>query len=883
MRILLSGIFMMLIIAGTSQNYGYVEGIVTNELEQPVPECGIKVLGTNTGTVTDNKGHYILKVPADQDITIKYSTVEYWSKKIRTKVNSGETKQLNIALSFKAFEAIEVQGKEKDVTVEKIQSIPPSAMSSAAENIESTLQSQGFGVRQNNELSAGYSVRGGNFNENLVYVNDIEIYRPFLARSGQQEGLSFINPYMVGNIKFSSGGFDAKYGDKLSSVLDVKYKETTTKGELNGSVVTSLLGASAYVQHAPSTRFNFITGYRYRTNQYLLGALDTKGEYRPIFADYQGMFNYALKENLKLTFFGSYSKNEYRVIPQSRETNFGNINQALRFTVYYDGKEVTQFETYMGALSLTHEVNENLTLKYFTSIFHTVQFEHFDLLGEYKLDELERDLGNSQYGDVAFNRGVGAFLNHARNDIDALVANAYHKGYLRKNKHYISWGAKYQIEQIRNKINEWKYVDSARFNIPHPADSVGYVDPTAQPYQYLNMSYKISADNYVSSARTMGYIQDRYTKSFPKEVIYFDSVKTADTAYAIHDTINTYKYLKITGGVRANYWTFNNQTVVSPRASLNYQPAVFLTHNGKVYRRQVNIRLASGYYYQPPFYRAMRNLAGQINPMIRAQKSIHFIAGGDFTFYKWNRPFKFGAEAYYKLLRDIIPYQIDNIRVLYYGKNDAKGYATGLDMKLNGEFIKGVESYMSLSFLKTQENITDDYYYTYYNAEGQEIIKGYTADQVATDSTIHYPGYIPRPTDQRVSFSMFFQDRMPKEWDTPKIKFSTMKMNLTMIFGTRLPYGPPGDYRYKDTLRSTLYKRVDIGFSKEFLTDKTRIKDGSIWKKVDKMWVSFEVFNLLDISNTMNYTWIKDVTGRQYSIPSYMTSRRLNLKLVVQF
>lgn len=883
MRILTSGLFLILFITSFSQEFGYIEGTILNELEQPVSDCGIFVNGTSIGTTSNNKGKYILKVPANTELTIKFSTVEYWNKKIKTSVNKGETKTINVTLNFKTLQTIEVEGQEKEITIDKIPSIPPSAISNPAENVEQTLQFSGYGVSSNNELSAGYNVRGGNFNENLIYVNDIEIYRPFLARSGQQEGLSFINPYLVGDIKFSAGGFDAKYGDKLSSVLDIKYKETKSTGELNGSFVTSLLGASAHIQHAPTTRFNFITGVRYRTNAYLLGALDTKGEYKPTFVDYQGMFNYAISEKLKLTFFGTYSKNKYLVVPESRETSFGNINQALRFTVFYEGQEITEFETYMGAFALTHEVNDDLTLKYFTSVFRTFQSEHFDLLGEYKLDELERDLGNDEYGEVAFNRGVGAFLNHARNDLDALVANVYHKGYLRKKQHYISWGAKFQLEQINDKIKEWDYIDSARFNVPHPTDSVGYVNPSAQPYQYLTLSSTLKSQNIVNSSRIMGYIQDRFTKSYPVKINYIDTVLINDSLVIINDTIETHKFMKITGGVRANYWSFNNQTVVSPRASINFQPAHFLTHNGQILRREVNFRFATGYYYQPPFYRAMRNLSGQINPAIRAQKSIHFVAGGDFTFFKWNRPFKFGAEAYYKSLRDIIPYEIDNIRIRYYGENNAKGYATGVDLKLNGEFIKGVESYVSLSYLKTEEDILNDFYYTYYNASGEEIITGYTADAVATDSVIHYPGYIPRPTDQRVSFSMFFQDRMPEEWNTSKVKFSTLKVNLTMVFGTRLPYGPPGNERYLDTLRSSLYRRVDIGFSKEFLTDKTKFKDGSIWKKIDRMWLSFEVFNLLDISNTMNYTWITDVTGRQYSIPSYMTSRRLNLKLVAEF
>ena len=374
-----------------------------------------------------------------------------------------------------------------------------------------------------------------------------------------------------------------------------------------------------------------------------------------------------------------------------------------------------------------------------------------------------------------------------------------------------------------------------------------------------------------------------YRVAIPKIIYFEDSVKSKDTTYFIQDTIETNSYFSMTGGVRANYWDYNNQLVISPRISFNFRPAWFYVRENEIYRRNVSFRFATGFYYQPPFYRETRNLQGVINPEIRAQKSVHFVLGSDYTFFMWKRPFKLGAEAYYKHLTDIIPYEIDNVRIRYYGENNAKGYATGIDLKINGEFVKGIESYASLSYMKTQEDILDDYFYDYYNSDGEEIVAGFTANDVATDSVRTEPGYIPRPSDQRVSFALFFQDRMPEEWNTKKVKWSTLKVNLTVVFGTALPYGPPGQDRYKDTLRSSLYKRVDIGFSKEFLTNKTKYKEGSIWKKIDRMWLSFEVFNLLDISNTINYNWVKDVSGRQYAIPSFLTSRRLNLKLVVQF
>lgn len=877
-------LLLLLVLNSNAQSTATLSGTLYNELNQPVVDANIKLLGTNKGTATNEKGEFSLTVPANEKFSIKYSSAQYWNRKLNYMLTPGENKKVRIILNYRTFDEHVVTYRDPGTgAIEHFDIIPPSEMVGPGESLEQTLKFGNFGVSQNNELSAGYNVRGGNFNENLIYVNDIEVYRPFLARSGQQEGLSFINPYMVNDILFSAGGFDARYGDKLSSVLDITYSEATTPKELNGSFTASLLGAAAHVEHNVSSRFNFITGIRYRTNSYLLGALDTKGEYKPTFIDYQGMFNFNLTEKTKLSLFGTYSKNKFRVIPESRETNFGSINEALRFTVFYEGQEITEFETYMAATSLTHKPNDSLTLKFISSIYQTHESESFDLLGEYKLDELERDLGSDEHGEVAFNRGVGAFLNHARNELNATVANFYHKGTLRNKKHKIQWGAKYQHEIINDKISEWNQIDSARFNIPHPQDSVGYIDPTAQPYQYLTLSNVVKSKNDLRSNRVSGYIQDRYRLSLPTVVYFEDSIITKDTSYVIKDTIKTNKYFSTTFGIRGNYWDYNQQLVISPRVSFNFRPAWFYLRENEVYRRNVNFRFATGFYYQPPFYRETRNLQGEINPEIRAQKSIHFVLGSDYTFFMWERPFKLGAEMYYKHLSDIIPYEIDNVRIRYYGNNNAKGYSTGIDLKINGEFVKGIESYASLSFMKTEEDILDDYYYDYFNSDGEEIINGFTENDVVTDSIRYEPGNIPRPSDQRVSFALFFQDKMPEEWNTEKVKWSTLKVNLTVVFGSALPYGPPGEDRYKDTLRSSFYKRVDIGFSKEFLTDKTKYKDGSLWKKIDKMWLSFEVFNLLDISNTINYSWVKDVSGRQYAIPSFLTSRRLNLKLVAQF
>ena len=856
-----------------------IKGSLKTSKGKPINKANISVIGTKIGTTSNKKGEFKFEIENTGSFNLEVSHVKY--QKISKKLNSDTDSVIFIKMKNKVLQTLDVEYKDPgSSTTEILPTINASNVALPSGNIEGLLSSVGFGVRQNNELSSGFNVRGGNFDENLIYVNGIEVYRPFLARSGQQEGLSFINPSMVENIVFSAGGFDAKYGDKLSSVLDISYREPV---DFEANLSTSLLGTQLQFGDRPNSLINYNFGFRYRTNAYLLGALDTKGEYQPRFADVQGLINFNLNEKLKLTAFGTAANNLFSVQPENRQTNFGNINEALRFTVFYEGQENTQYKTYMGALSLQHQTTEKLSLNYFISTFNTDETEYFDLLGEYRLDELERDLSSDQYGDVAYNRGVGAFLNHARNQLKANVINFYHKGDFINKKQKTSWGLKLQGEKVTNDIKEWNYLDSARFNTPKPIDSVGYQDPSSIPYQQLVLSNLIKANNKIASSRLTGFVQHRFKFNRSKEInLHYNN----DSNFNLDTTFTSQDYFTATIGARANYWTFNNQTVFSPRINIKWRPAFYKFENNQIVRKNITFRLATGYYYQPPFYRAARYLDGSINPTIRAQKSIHIVAGGDLVFNMWDRKFKFGSEIYYKFLQDIIPYEIENVRVNYYGENLASGYARGIDLKINGEFVEGIQSYASLSWLQTKEDLSNDFYYEYFNQNGEKIIPGYTIDQNRADSILYEPGFIPRPTDQRLSFSMFFQDQMPDDWDTEKVKWSNMKVNINVLVASRLPYGPPGNKRYSDTLRSSFYKRVDIGFSKDLInneTDRSKFKEKSIFNEIEALWIAFEVFNLLDISNTTNYTWIRDVSGRQYSIPSFLTSRRLNLKLVARF
>ena len=496
---------------GFSQSTIELTGTIKDVKGNPIEDASIIIKDQNKGVSSKKDGSFKLELTKDKKLTIYFSHVNY--KPLEKKISTKNNLNLNIKLKGKTLQTLEVEYVDPGSSpIELLPTIDASNIALPSSNIEGLLSSIGYGVRQNNELSSGFNVRGGNFDENLIYVNGIEVYRPFLARSGQQEGLSFINPSMVDNILFSAGGFDAIYGDKLSSVLDITYKEPK---EFEANITTSLLGTQLQIGDKLSNRFNYNVGFRYRTNAYLLGALDTKGEYKPRFTDLQGIFNFQINEDVKLTYYGNFANNLFSVQPENRETNFGSINEALRFTVYYDGRENTQFQTWMSALSLKHQVNEKLTLNYFASTFNTDETEYFDVLGEYRLDELERDLGSDEYGEVAYNRGVGAFLNHARNQLEANVFNVYHKGNFQQNNAKTDWGFKIQQDQVTNRINEWNYIDSSRYNTPKPQDSIGYTNSINIPYQYLELSKSIHANTAMNSSRISGYVQHRFR--FQKE------------------------------------------------------------------------------------------------------------------------------------------------------------------------------------------------------------------------------------------------------------------------------------------------------------------------------------------------------------------------------
>ncbi len=799
-----------------SQETGSIYGIVKDSSDAPIELVTIVVEGIEIGTSTDENGRFRLTIPAKKNVRIRFTCVGYIDHSLVVKLENSEIKELLVTLehSYRNIDEVTITSSHKRYSnIEKIEVKDIKFLPDVSGNFESLLKSLP-GVSSSNELSAQYSVRGGNFDENLVYVNDIEIYRPFLVRSGQQEGLSFINPDMVSGVEFSAGGFNTEFGDKMSSVLNVHYRKPTRYA---ANVGLSLLGSNITIEGlGKNKKLSAIAGFRYKTSEYLLNTLDISGDYKPSYLDFQTLISYSFSQKFNLSLLGSYSTNRYRFVPDVRETKFGTFNNALLLKVYYEGQEVNLFETGVGAITAEYRPLENLQVKFIASSYISNERETFDILGQYLLNELDNTIGSSTYGDSLINVGIGGFLNHARNYLYANVYSFENLGVWSLNSNRIKWGLKYQTEKIHDQINEWDLIDSSGYSIPYNGND-------------LTLSYSLKAFSKLNSSRILGYLQDEVKFS----TIRFNYVATV--------------------GSRISYWNFNNELLFSPRISISILPN---------WQNSLSFHISGGYYYQPPFYKELRLKNGVVNKGINSQRSIHLVAGSDYIFKAWDRPFKLSAEIYYKWLNNLIPYKIDNVQIRYSGENQAKGYATGIDVKLNGELVEDAESWLSLSVLKTSENITNDHY----TNQNEKII---------------YPGYYPRPTDQRFNLGLFFQDYFPGN--------PTYRVHLSAHYGTGLPFGIPKSERYDLISRMPSYKRIDIGFSKVLKDDK-RNGGNSLnslrWLK--GFWVSAEVFNLLNFNNTISYLWVQTVQNQDnqsglYAVPNYLTARRINIKITAKF
>jgi hypothetical protein len=791
-----------------------LNGTVRDERNRVLELVTVAVEGTSIATQTDAKGTYSLEVPAGSEITVVYTFIGYATQKQNFTLLPGETRVVNISIkkNTNTLEEVIKTGDRSNeagnvkLDMSKSGLLPTTGFGSAVEAMIKTF------VGSNNELTSQYNVRGGNYDENLVYVNDFEIYRPFLTRSGQQEGMSFVNADLVSGVNFSVGGFQARYGDKMSSVLDVTYKRPTRFG---GRAVASLLGASLTLEGASKDeKLTYLFGLRQKSNQYLLSAQPTKGVYNPSFTDVQGLVNYRLSEKWDVEVIGNYARNRFTFIPERLVSTFGLVNKAIQLTVNYKGSEIDQFDSRFGGVSTTFRPNDRLRLKLLASGFQTNEKETYDLSGEYFLGELETDLGKENFGQTKIYLGTGIMHTYARNYLKVNVGNVAHRGSYDASKHFISWGLDANVTNISDKLHEWERRDSA-----------GYTQPVQQ--------YSLPLTKFFRSASTFEYM--RYS-GFIQDNFHFN------------DSLG----LTLSVGMRFNYSTLNDELLISPRAQLAYKPK---------WRRDMIFKLAGGLYQQPPFYREMRDLNGNVNKSLKAQKSLHLVAGTDYNFLVAQRPFKFTTEVYYKRLTDLVPYEYDNVRIRYFGQNNSSGYAYGIEGRMYGDIVKDATSWISLGVMKTAEDLKDD------NIQLQDV--------AGKDSAVVYPGYIPRPTDQRFMLGMYFEDYLPR--------WKNYKMHLNLLYTTGLPFGPPDQKRYGDTLRLPDYKRVDIGFS-ALLVSGAKHPESKVWSSLKNIWLSAEVFNLLGIQNTISYTWIQDQSsGRTYAVPNKLTARLINVKLVVDF
>ena len=795
-----------------------IKGIILDKNNKPVE--GVSINYQEKGTITNENGFYLLTIPANQKITLVFTHISLKRATLKLELKPNEDYEYNFQMSDSdelLGEVIITSGNRK--RVEGIVAIEPIMIrqipgaNAGVENILKTLP----GVNSNNELSTQYSVRGGNYDENLVYVNEIEVYRPFLVRSGQQEGLSFTNTEMVQNVDFSAGGFQAKYGDKLSSVLDITYRIPT---KFAAALEASLLGGSLTVEGvSKNQKWANITGIRYRDNSLLVNSQETDANYNPTFADIQTYLTFTPNAKWQFGFLGNISQNTYDFQPLSRQTNFGTIDEPIALQVFYEGQEKDKYHTYFGAFKTSFNINENNTLKFIGSAYHTLEEEYFDIFAAYYLGEVDTNIGSETVGDVTFSRGIGTQLNHGRNNLDALIVNAEVKGFHKIETNAIEWGLKYTREDIRDRLVEWEVIDSAGFSINPPRD-FPVNDQPYSPYTGPLVPYQnVRATNFVTINRISGYGQWSKKSSLGSSEVWYNA------------------------GVRMQHWqvsgdniTSNSQTVFSPRGQFAIKPD---------WEKDMVFRVSGGFYYQPPFYRELRDYDGVVQPDVKAQQSIQLIVGNDYSFKMWDRPFKLVSELYYKTLTDVNAYTVDNVRIRYRADNVTDAFVYGADFRINGEFVPGTESWFSFGYLKTEENIENK-------------------------------GYIARPTDQRLKFGILFQDYVPT--------IPSLKMYLNLVYNTGLPGGSPSyadPYDYQQRLRD--YRRADVGFSYVLTENNAKRPDGHWLKRFKDLSIGMEIFNLFNNQNAITNTWVRDVYSKvQYGIPNYMTTRVFNVKLAAR-
>ena len=785
-------LFSFIVVAINAQTRTRIYGMVKDEAGEGIELATVRLLGTSNMTMTNLKGHYNIYCNTGDSVTLVFTQLGCQTRK-KTLIAFGDSVRVDVMLPpyRQTDEAAVVKGMSNQSASmirlnTKNNDFAPSASGNAVEELVATQA----GVSTHNELSSQYNVRGGSFDENCVYLNGIEVYRPMLVRSGEQEGLSIINSDMVDKISFSTGGFEARYGDKMSSVLDITYKRPEKfEAKLNGSI----LGGGAYLGWG-NKKCSIMTSVRYKTTKYLLGSTDTKAEYDPKFLDYQAYLSWRPSKRWSIDVIGNISDNEYNFKPKDRETHFGTLDDPKTFRVYFDGQEKDYFKTYFGAATLTHHFNPNTYLALNFSTYKSKEAETYDIQGEYWLNE-----ATSQE-----ELGVGTYMEHARNRLRANVSNVGLKFRTRFTSHTLQSGFDWQSEQIKENSREWEMRDSMGYSLPY--------DPNV-----LKLIYSLAAQQELKTNRLSFYLQDNWRFK------------------------NSLGLFNLTYGIRLSHWDWNKETLISPRASIGLMPS---------FSDNWVFRFATGVYYQAPFYKELRDTAMlngiasvSLNKDIKSQRSIHFVLGGDYTFRLMNRPFKFTTEAYYKALSNLIPYNVDNLRIIYYGRNISKGYAAGLDFKLFGEFVPGTDSWITFSVMSTKEKIN-----------------GKT---------------VPRPTDQRYNLSLYFTDYFPGS--------TRWRVTLKAALADGLPFGAPHTGLEGKSFRAPAYKRVDLGMSYRLLNNEDRHIHTGIGQYMKNIWLGVDAFNVLGISNVNSYYWVTDITNTQYAVPNYLTGRRINARFVIEF
>lgn len=791
-KLLTLGILLSAFVLRSAAQSFVLQGRVTDEKNNPIELATVSCLAQGKATMTSLKGDFQLTLQSRDSVVIRFSMIGYKAKtRVLRHPKGKQTLQVtlyddNITLGDVQVQGERIQSGQTQELKTKDMKMTPNATGNAVEGL---VQSQA-GVSTHSELSSQYNVRGGSFNENSVYINNIEIYRPFLVRSGQQEGLSIINPDMVERIGFSTGGFEARYGDKMSSALDITYKRPE---KLEATLAASMLGASAYLALA-NKKVSWLNGLRYKTTEYLLGSLQDKGEYDPKFLDYQTYFNYRPNKRWEIDFIGNISDNHYNFYPENRSTSFGTMENVTNFTVYFDGQEKDLFRTFFGSFGLKYKFSDNTSVKLLTSAYHTKEQERYDIQGQYWLTQTE----------TSENLGVGTYFEHARNYLQATVMSAKLMLNHKTRRHDIEGALTFKRERIKENSVEYEMRDSAGYSVPHTG-------------QDLYMVYSLRANNRLNASRTEAYLQDtwRFTSGS-------DSAMT-------HYTLNY--------GIRMSHWNFNRETIVSPRVSLGIIPA---------FNENVMFRFATGLYYQAPFYKELRDTTtvnhvtvAELNRNIKSQRSIHFIAGFDYRFRMSNRPFRFSTEAYYKILQNLVPYSVNNVKIVYYGDNVCSGHAAGVDFKLYGEFVPGADSWITLSLMDTRMKLN-----------GRSM---------------------PLPTDQKWAVNLFFTDYFPGT--------TRWKMNLKLAYADGLPFSAPHRELERNSFRAPAYKRADIGMSYRLINN----EDHHSRIVLKNMWLGVDCLNLFDISNVNSYYWVTDVTNQQYAVPNYLTGRQINARVLLEF